>query len=106
VDRALFYAKGGLAVGEVNARATFNPGSGVSPTSFNVPPGLAFGSSNTTATGWTIGAGFEFALTHNYSLKAEYKYFDLGASTYQLDVPVKIKTTGNIGLVGVNYHFD
>jgi opacity protein-like surface antigen len=103
VDRTLFYAKGGLAVGEVNARAVFNPDSGFSPGVFNVQPGLAFSSSN-TAVGWTAGAGFEFALTRNCSFKAEYKYFDLGTSTYQLDVPVKIRTTGNIGLVGLNYH--
>jgi opacity protein-like surface antigen len=103
VDRTLFYAKGGLAVGEVNARAVFNPGSGFSPAAFNVQPGLAFSSSN-TGVGWTAGAGFEFALTRNCSFKAEYKYFDLGSSTYQLDVPVKVRTTGNIGLVGLNYH--
>jgi opacity protein-like surface antigen len=104
-DRTLLYAKGGLAFGETDARAVFNPGSGFNPALFNVQPGLAFNSTN-TAVGWTMGAGFEFALTQAFSVKAEYKYFDLGSSTYQLNGPVRIGTTGNVGLVGINYHFN
>jgi outer membrane immunogenic protein len=101
----LFYTKAGLAIGDVKPRAVLNPGPGFTPAFFNVQPAPAFNSSN-TAVGWTVGAGFEFAVTRDYSFKAEYKYYDLGTSTYQLDVPVRIKTSGNIGLAGLNYHYN
>ncbi len=107
-DRLLVYAKGGLAVADVSATSVWNPGviplnagAGVQPT----PAALAFRASD-TAVGWTVGGGFEFALTQNWSSKAEAMYYDLGSATYQLDAPVRISRTGALGRVGVNYHFN
>lgn len=59
-DRFLPYITGGAAIGNINAGAT----------------GLAGGSA--TNVGWTAGAGIEYAITRNWSAKAEYLYVDLG----------------------------
>jgi outer membrane immunogenic protein len=70
-ERALIYATGGLAVGEV--RNTF----GVTI------PGFYNNSwtGSDTETGWTVGGGIEYALTDNLSLRAEYLHYDLGDRT-------------------------
>ena len=112
-DRVLLYATGGLAYGEVSATAPLIP--------------LSWGS---TRAGWTVGAGAEAAIDHNWSIKLEYLYMDLGnvggSSTTatnvvtQLGVPIRFNTvtttaltsafntrfTDNILRVGVNYRFD
>jgi high affinity Mn2+ porin len=44
-------------------------------------------------TGWTAGAGVEFAVSGNWSAKVEYDYIDLSRRTYDL---------GGFGLPGVN----
>ena len=59
-DRVMPYATGGLAVGDIRAST----------------PGFA-GASQTNA-GWTVGGGLEFALTNNWTAKAEYLHVDLG----------------------------
>jgi outer membrane immunogenic protein len=59
-DRFLPYVTGGLAVGDIRATT----------------PGFA-GASQTNA-GWTVGGGLEFALTNNWTAKAEYVHVDLG----------------------------
>jgi opacity protein-like surface antigen len=103
-DRLMIYGKGGLAVGEVRASSVFNPRTLILDPSQTPPSATAF-SANDTAVGWTLGAGFEFALAQNWSAKAEAMYFDLGQKTYQLDAPVTIARAGAVGRVGVNYHF-
>jgi outer membrane immunogenic protein len=111
-DRVLLYATGGLAYGEVSATAPLIP--------------LSWGS---TRAGWTVGAGAEAAIDHNWSIKLEYLYMDLGnvggnSTTAtnvvtQLGVPIRFNTvtttaltsafntrfTDNILRVGVNYRF-
>jgi outer membrane immunogenic protein len=112
-DRVLLYATGGLAYGGVSATAPLIP--------------LSWGS---TRAGWTVGAGAEAAIDHNWSIKLEYLYMDLGnvggSSTTatnvvtQLGVPIRFNTvtttaltsafnsrfTDNILRVGVNYRFN
>lgn len=107
-DRFLIYTKAGLAVAETSSASIWNPGiiplnagAGAQP----VPAATAFRASD-TAVGWTIGGGFEFALTQKWSTKAEAMYYDLASATYQLDAPVHIARTGMLGRVGVNYHFN
>jgi outer membrane immunogenic protein len=58
-DRVLFYGTGGAAFANVQA------GAGALP----------FGSS--TQTGWTAGAGVEYAFTPNWTAKVEYLFVDL-----------------------------
>jgi len=64
-------------------------------------PGLS--ESHTTA-GWTVGAGAEFALTNNWSLKAEYMYVDLDSSNF-LVTGLPNGYQFSTVRVGVNYHF-
>ena len=101
-ERALFYVKGGLAVGEVTAEGSPNLG----------PFAPVLGTSTSkTLTGWTVGTGIEFALTDKWSAKAEYTYFDLGSATYLTDLSagggglVDAKTHGSTVRIGTNYHF-
>lgn len=119
-DRALFYVKGGLAVGETDIQTVFNAGTQpvliFAPAAFTDP---VFGESKTRI-GWTIGGGFEYGLTRNWSAKAEYMYYDLGSDGYSVNpgyLPdiyntgpftnqtIEVHTRGNIVKVGLNYRF-
>lgn len=68
----LIYGTGGLAYGQVRANTALNdPSAGGGPISFA-------GSTTSTRTGWSAGAGVEYALTHNWRVGAEYLHVDLG----------------------------
>lgn len=91
-DRTMIYATGGLAYGEVTNAATFT---GVAPafaTQF-------VGRRNRTDTGYTVGGGIEHAFAPNWSVKAEYLYYDLGDKT----VPV-LNVAGPAGAGGPGYN--
>ena len=101
----LFYVTGGLAVGGVKASNTFN---------FGLAPQLVWaGSASETKAGWTLGGGVEARLPDNWSVKAEYLYYDLGHLTVNgtsVQVPAITTTTnfafhGNIVRVGLNKKF-
>lgn len=64
-DRAHIFAKGGLAFGKVK-------------TSANDTSSNDIVSEDSTRTGWTVGAGVEYAFTDNVLLGLEYNYTDLG----------------------------
>ena len=83
-DRFLVYATGGLAVGEVKTKA-----GGVSD-------------SNTNA-GWTVGAGVEAAITNNVTARVEYRYTDLGSTSYS-NVG-KLDFTSNQVMTGIGLKF-
>lgn len=69
--RLMFYGTGGLAYGG---------GAGYLNVFDNLA-GLAWhGAPSSTRIGWTIGAGVEYAITDNVTLKAEYLYYNLGNS--------------------------
>lgn len=110
----LVYATGGLAWGQFNvSQATdFVDGSGCS---VDCAGGRTSGTFDHI--GYTVGGGLEYALNHNWSLKAEYLFVEMGSEDYQLkgttkpggDVPY-IETFSadqqmQIGRVGVAYHF-
>ena len=104
-ERALFYVKGGLAAGEVDFAARFNPGT--QPLFFPLlDPGQRLFTGKETQTGFTVGAGFEFGITRSVSAKAEYLYYNLGTDRFDVSgLPVDIETTGNLVRLGVNYRF-
>jgi outer membrane immunogenic protein len=109
--RLLVYATGGLAFGNVHYAAdTFY--------TFNTPTVLTHAVSfDRTSAGWTVGGGLEYALTHHWSIKAEYLYYDLGdhsatgleiangAPSPPFAVHYNWETTANIVRGGLNFKF-
>jgi len=88
MGKLLVYGTGGLAIADVTqtafhaytptttaAVATANPGATFGPYS-------NYGSQDNTLTGWTVGAGAEWALNRQVSIGAEYRHSDYGNSTY------------------------
>ena len=67
LDRALIYATGGVAFGGFNTDV-----------SLSAPPFFASASRSNTRVGWTVGGGIEYAITNNWSIRAEYRYSDFG----------------------------
>lgn len=70
---------------------------------------MAFGpfggsaSASSTRVGWTVGGGLEYAITNNWSVRAEYRYTDFGHTTVfasSFDTP----TLGAAG-VSLNRYF-
>jgi opacity protein-like surface antigen len=108
-DRVLWYAKGGLAIGEVKAQGRCNTDS--QPTLFiSFPPGCPVQGTTRTDAGWTIGGGSELALTDNWSVKAETSYFNLGTGNYTFgslapSSGANIGRSGWISTIGLNYRF-
>jgi opacity protein-like surface antigen len=100
-QRALFYAKGGWAAGEVSAAGSLN----LVPN----PGGFVNGVETTRwMNGWTAGAGMEFALSNSWSAKAEWMHYDLGTARFQVsDGPefADASVNGNLVRVGLNYQF-
>lgn len=104
-DRTMVYATGGLAYAEVRNSATF----------FGPAGQIQFdGGGRRTETGYTVGGGIEHAFTPNWSVKAEYLYYDLGSTTANIAfVPggggggtgydTRFKNDGHIVRAGLNY---
>jgi outer membrane immunogenic protein len=87
----------------------------------HIPPNTAFASIDKTRWGWTAGGGVEWMFAPQWSVKAEYLYYDLGSR--DLDFPFTVHdnltglnanfnshTTvdfkGHIARVGINWHFN
>ena len=91
VDRALVYGTGGFAFGNVKGSLANTNG---------------FVSQNKVETGYTIGAGIEYAFTNTISAKAEYLYTALGSKNYFSGSDV-VPTGLHYSTIraGINYHF-
>ncbi len=96
-DRTLLYETGGLALGQVEG-AFVN--------------GANRASGSETQFGWTIGAGVEYAISNNWSARAEYRYTDLGDFNVATPTAVvtgaarsNIDTTDHSVRVGLSYRF-
>lgn len=61
-------------------------------------------SQSQTHTGWTAGAGLEYALTDHWTAKTEYLYTDLGSKYYDI-VGADSGLTNQAVRLGVNYKF-
>jgi outer membrane immunogenic protein len=46
------------------------------------------GEINDVMTGWTVGAGVDYAFTDNIIFRAEYRYSDFGSTTQQPFLPL------------------
>jgi outer membrane immunogenic protein len=102
----LLYASGGLAYGGVHDSASL-----IATPATN---GTFVSSLSQTRVGWTLGAGAEYAISPNLSLRAEYLYIDLGKNTMTLLDPVHLPGDfinydfvhrENIFRIGLNYRF-
>lgn len=66
------------------------------------------GSATKTMIGWTAGAGLEYALWSNWSIKAEYLYADLGKFDCGISCGAasdNVSFKANIVRAGINYRF-
>jgi outer membrane immunogenic protein len=103
VDDTLVYFTGGLALAELKSNASVGDAGGVTGS-----VGL-----NKTQVGWVAGLGVEHKFNQNWSIKAEYLYYDLGHAsanslntehtgvTYTTDFFHEI----HVGRVGLVYHW-
>jgi outer membrane immunogenic protein len=102
--RFMPYVTGGFAYGGVRNNASFGGGS--------------FATNTQTQTGWTVGAGAEYALDRHLSVKVEYLYVDLGGrdisgpgNTFNapgvplFNASLKEQATANVVRAGLNYRF-
>jgi outer membrane immunogenic protein len=124
----LIFGTGGLSYGGVYAQTNFSSSTLV----YNVSSGnqdtmqmlAGKGFTTNSLVGWNAGAGLEWMLMQNWSLKAEAIYYDLGSmnlkgtgyspdtngfgsTDYQfVSTNTSIRYNGVISRMGVNYHFD
>lgn len=75
IDRFLVYATGGVAFTGLHNHYTDTTGF------FTGVPGFSDASISKTRAGWTVGAGLEYAITNNWSVRVEYRYEDFGHYT-------------------------
>jgi outer membrane immunogenic protein len=80
-DDIMLYAAAGFAYGEVSTLGALGDGNRLCALDFYCSAGAFSG----FALGWTGGAGLEYAVARNWSLKAEWLYVDLGRQNYAID---------------------
>ncbi len=74
-NRLLFYGAGGVALANFNLQSNLG---GQNPNEFYY---AAAQDRSTTRVGWTLGAGLEYALNSNWSVRSDYRYSDFGHIT-------------------------
>jgi len=101
---SLLYFQGGAVWSRVEANLVLT----------NTATGAVFaGSASTTKTGWTIGGGWEYRFSPQWSVFIEGNYYDFGSRDRTIVDPVcaggacvfSTKATAATALVGVNYRF-
>jgi outer membrane immunogenic protein len=93
VGNALIYAKGGFAffTGDMSVRDAFD----------------GIGQDSGTFTGWTIGGGLEYLISPNWTIKAEYQFFDFDNNNFSccrgIQGRIENGLTSNTVKVGANF---
>ena len=105
---SLIYFQGGAVWSRVEADLTLTTTVGPVTT-------VREGSFSDTKTGWTIGAGWEYRFSPQWSVFIEGNYYDFGTRDRTVFTPnltacaagcaFSAKTTAATGLIGVNYRF-
>jgi outer membrane immunogenic protein len=98
-DRGLLYGKAGVAWVHDDHWITI--------------PGTTFSKTGVTRTGWTVGAGYEYAFAAGWSAKIEYNFMDFGKHTSSITGvvgaggtdPVTIDQNIHVVKIGLNYRF-
>ena len=96
-DRLLVYGKGGLALAEDQSTLTDFTGTSAS--------------NSLLRTGWTAGAGLEYAIDQNWSAKVEYDYLGFGSQAMNFTTPALGTVSSNTSLnvqeikAGLNFRF-
>jgi outer membrane immunogenic protein len=100
-DHFLVYATGGAALGGISNTLDLTTTAG----------GLATLQNDSTRLGYTVGAGIEYAVDANWSIKGEYQYIAFGSESLS-PINSTIATTSNSVTteiqtfrIGVNWHF-
>jgi outer membrane immunogenic protein len=100
-DRSLLYVKGGAAWEKDNYSASVSA------------PFSLVATADHTRSGWTIGAGWEYAFQRNWTAFVEYNYYDFGDKTVDFttssgafSIPVRVDETKHVVKVGINYLFN
>lgn len=111
MDRFMPYVAGGVAYTKVETSG-LNYLTSANPAAPTVQAGSALGyNASNTLTGWTIGAGVDYAVTDNVLVRLEYRYADYGdkTNTYTHTSGQTFKETvdykSNDVRVGVAYKF-
>jgi outer membrane immunogenic protein len=102
-DRWLVYVRGGAAWTHEKADDAFTTVGGIA-----VDPSAAL-----SRTGWTVGAGVDWAFAPHWSAVLEYNYYDFGSKDARLTdtasnvfvTGLSLKDTIHAVTAGVNYHF-
>ena len=104
-ERTQVYLTGGVAGGHVtvSGRDTFVSPGGAAPVTgccnavnTNAVTNVVAGEESSNATGWTAGAGAEWALSDKVTLGIEYRHTDLGEDAYVLPTTVVAGTVPTI----------
>jgi len=94
-DRLLLYGKGGVAFAEDNSSITNLAG--------------ISSSTNLMRTGWTAGAGLEYAINGNWSAKIEYDYLGFGSKALDFGAPLAVTSSSTLDVqeikAGINFRF-
>jgi hemoglobin/transferrin/lactoferrin receptor protein len=109
VDRLFVYGAAGFAAADVDASEFL-----ILKSRAGEVTSSSYYSDNQTMTGWTVGAGVEYAMTRNWTLKGEYNFVNLDRGSFtnesQLgDLTATRTWRGDLDIdqvrVGVNYKF-
>jgi outer membrane immunogenic protein len=95
---------GGLAFANVKTAYNNAAGGGATAGAFSF---------SQTRTGWTLGAGVEYAISNNWSARAEYRYTDFGSfsnttaagTTFWSAAVLRHKLQEQSVRVGISYKF-
>ncbi|CAJ0857773.1 hypothetical protein AMST5_01050 [freshwater sediment metagenome] len=129
----LLYGTGGLAYGGVISNTALFTSRAAGAATTNPAVTLSNANYQKTLVGWTAGGGLEWMFMPNWSLKAEYLYYDLGnavasdphstgvtfnfatntwsgnatpSTRYDYGVATRTRFDGNLFHAGINRHFD
>lgn len=117
----LAYTTGGLAYGQVGLTSSSAENTIFNATGQSVVSALGGASYSAVRAGWTVGGGLEALISRNWSAKAEYLYYDLGAvsqntlfintlnnapGTLGANIGSQSSThfNGHVVQLGINYH--